>query len=43
MTDRIEAVLYIDPQTRPSKPCPVCGGATYGPGWFCIRCERARP
>lgn len=40
MTVKIESVLYIDPQQLPSKYCPVCGGAVYGPGYACIRCER---
>ena len=40
MRRNIESVLYIDPQTLPSKPCPRCGGATYSPGYFCLRCER---
>lgn len=39
MPTGIEATLYIDPQTVPSKPCPVCGGATYPPEYFCLRCE----
>ena len=34
----IESILYIDPQTIPSKPCPRCGAETYPPSYFCIRC-----
>ncbi len=43
MHTAIEPILYIDPQTLPSRQCPDCGGAVYPPGYFCIRCERSRP
>ena len=42
MSVKIEPILYIDPQTAPSLPCPVCGGETYPPGYFCIRCEEEK-
>ena len=42
MSVKIEPILYIDPQTVPSIPCPVCGGETYPPGYFCIRCEEEK-
>lgn len=40
VTNGIEPTLYIDIQQAPEKRCPVCGGAVYAPGYFCIRCER---
>ncbi len=39
----IESILYQDPQQQLDYPCPVCGGRVYGPGYFCIRCERDAP
>ncbi len=43
MTEKIEPILYIDPQQVPHRLCPVCGGAVYPPGWHCIRCGRDKP
>ena len=43
MISAIEQILYIDPQQLPSKPCPICGGAVYPPGYHCIRCEKDAP
>lgn len=40
MAISIEPILYIDPQTLPSRACPRCGGAVYPPGYSCPRCER---
>ena len=42
MTERIEKILYFDPQQAKSVCCDYCGGATYGPGYRCIRCQRDR-
>lgn len=43
MSSGIAPTLYIDPQTQPSRPCPVCGAETYAPGYYCIRCRRDEP
>ncbi len=43
MPREIEQILYIDPQTVPSKPCPICGGETYPPSYRCIRCQEDEP
>ncbi len=40
MGHTIEPVLFTDPQQQKEKPCPVCGGAVYPPGWHCLRCQR---
>ena len=40
MTERIEKTLYFDPQQAREIICDRCGGATYGPGYHCIRCQR---
>lgn len=40
--DRLQSNLFIDPQCRPEKRCPVCGGCVYPPTYHCIRCERGR-
>ncbi len=37
-----EISLQNDPQTRPEKRCPVCGGCVYPPSYHCIRCGKAR-
>ena len=40
----IEPTLFFDPQTcLHIRYCPVCGGVCYGPGYFCLRCERSGP
>lgn len=39
----IVPVLYIDFQSLPGVPCPVCGRECYAPGFVCLRCERGRP
>ena len=38
--DGIEKMLYFDPQQQKFACCDRCGGACYGPGYYCIRCER---
>ncbi len=39
----IEEILNPDPQTLLcTKFCPQCGGVTYPPGFFCIKCGRAQ-
>ena len=41
LKDLIESTLYIDPQAQtPAAYCPICGGALYPPGLYCLRCER---
>lgn len=40
MPTAIEPILYTDPQAVRHDLCPVCGGAVYPPGYFCIRCAR---
>ena len=40
MTERIEKTLYFDPQQARQMRCDQCGGATYSPGYHCIRCQR---
>jgi len=41
MGQRIESILYIDPQAqKPAGYCSRCGGAVYFPGCRCIRCGR---
>ena len=42
MTEQIEKILYFDPQQAKHLCCGHCGGATYWPGYHCIRCERDR-
>lgn len=39
----IASNLYRDPQQAPCRKCPICGGCTYAPSYFCIRCERDGP
>lgn len=41
--EKIEPILYLDPQCRREKRCPICDGCVYPPGYHCIRCERRRP
>ena len=44
MREKIESVLYIDPQQAvPAGYCPVCRGALYLPGMICLRCGEDRP
>ena len=44
MIEAIEGTLYIDHQAQiPGGFCPVCGGALYRPGLWCVRCGRERP
>lgn len=41
MEQKVESVLYTDPQNVvPAGRCPVCGGALYPPGLYCLRCDR---
>lgn len=36
----MEPTMFFDPQAvTPVQYCPVCGGCTYPPGHFCLRCE----
>ncbi len=38
----IEQILHPDPQTQlRTKECPLCGGVTYPPGFFCVKCGEA--
>lgn len=44
VNEMVQGMLYTDPQAAPITGfCEVCGGALYGAGTFCIRCERRRP
>ena len=44
MTEEIQGSLFTDPQAEiPAGYCPVCGGALYRPGLYCLRCERRGP
>lgn len=41
MPEKLESVLFTDPQAQiPAGYCPLCGGALYAPGLYCIRCGR---
>lgn len=38
--DKLEPILFFDPQCRKEKRCPICSSCVYPPTYFCIRCER---